>query len=193
MKHRYPIIALVWCFVLVSFSVQAQRTISGRVTDSGGNGMPGVNVLVKGSNVGTATDATGRYSINVGGDATTLVFSFIGYATQEIEIGNRSSVDVSMTEDTQQLSEVVVTALGVERERRALQYSVTEVSGDNLTEARENNLANALAGRVAGVNVTRVNSGPAGSSRVVIRGAKSLQGNNQPLYVVDGIPMDNSN
>jgi TonB-dependent SusC/RagA subfamily outer membrane receptor len=92
-----------------------------------------------------------------------------------------------------QLNEVVVTALGVERARKALGYSVTEVAGSSLTQARETNLGNALVGRVAGVNVTGVASGPAGSSRVVIRGNKSLQGNNQPLYVIDGVPIDNSN
>ena len=192
MKQRYPIFALALFFVLGSLSAYAQRTITGRVTDTGGNAMPGVNVLVKGTSEGTATDATGRYSISVSDDAATLVFSFIGYATQEIEIANRTSIDVTMAEDTRQLGEVVVTALGVEREKKALGYSLTTVSGENFTEARENNLSNALAGRIAGVNVSKIASGPAGSSRVVIRGNKSLQGNNQPLYVVDGIPMDNS-
>ena len=192
MKQRYPIFALVVLFVLGSLSAFAQRSVSGRVTDTGGNGMPGVNVIVKGTSTGTTTDATGNYSINAPQDATTLVFSFIGYGTQEVEIGNRSTVDVSMTEDARELGEVVVTALGVERDKKALGYSITTVQGDNFTQARENNLANALAGRVAGVNVSKIASGPAGSSRVVIRGNKSLQGNNQPLYVVDGIPMDNS-
>jgi TonB-dependent SusC/RagA subfamily outer membrane receptor len=96
-----------------------------------------------------------------------------------------------MAEDVTQLGEVVVTALGVERSTKALQYSVTEVSGDKFTQARENNVGNALAGRIAGVNVTKPSTGPAGSTRVVIRGNKSLNGSNQPLYVVDGIPMDN--
>ncbi len=192
MKQRYPIFALMLFFAIGSFSAFAQRTISGRVTDTGGNGMPGVNVLVKGTSAGTATDATGHYSISVNTDANTLVFSFIGYTTQEVEIGNRSTVDISLAEDTRQLGEVVVTALGVEREKKALGYSITTVDGDNFTEARENSLANALAGRIAGVNVSKIASGPAGSSRVIIRGNKSLQGNNQPLYVIDGIPMDNS-
>ncbi|HEX8040470.1 MAG TPA: SusC/RagA family TonB-linked outer membrane protein [Chryseosolibacter sp.] len=192
MKQRYPILALMLFFAVGSFSAYAQRTISGRVTDTGGNGMPGVNVLVKGTNAGTATDATGRYSISVNDEASTLVFSFIGYTTQEVEIGSRSTVDISLAEDTRQLGEVVVTALGIEREKKALGYSITTVDGDNFTEARENSLANALAGRIAGVNVSKIASGPAGSSRVIIRGNKSLQGNNQPLYVIDGIPMDNS-
>lgn len=191
MRQQYSILLIAF-FVVGSFSAFAQRTISGRVTDSGGNGMPGVNVLVKGTAVGTATDATGNYTIGVGADATTLVFSFIGYATQEIEIANRTSIDVSMSEDTRQLGEVVVTALGVERDVKSLQYSMTTVGGEQFQEARTNNLANQLAGRVAGVNVSQIAGGPAGSSRVIIRGNKSLLGNNQPLYVVDGIPMDNS-
>lgn len=182
---------LVLFFVVGSFSAFAQRTVSGTVTDAGGNGMPGVNVIVKGTSAGTSTDATGRYSISVNDDAT-LVFSFIGYTTQEIVVGNQTSINISMTEDTQQLSEVVVTALGVERNVKSLQYSMTNVSGSEFQEARTNNLANQLAGRVAGVNVSQIAGGPAGSSRVIIRGNKSLLGNNQPLYVVDGIPMDNS-
>lgn len=179
-------------FVLGSFTAFAQRTVSGRVTDTGGTGMPGVNVIVKGTSVGTTTDASGNYSINVGQESTTLVFSFIGYATQEVEIGNRTSVNVTMREDARELGEVVVTALGVERSVKSLQYSMTEVEGGEFQEARTNNLANQLAGRVAGVNVSQIAGGPAGSSRVIIRGNKSLLGNNQPLYVVDGIPMDNS-
>lgn len=194
MKHRYPIFTLMLFFVIGSFSAFAQRTVSGSVRDTGGNGMAGVNVIVKGTSIGTTTDATGGYSVSVPDNANTLVFSFIGYTTQEIELGGRTTLDVRMAEDLTELSEVVVTALGVRREAKALQSSVTQVDGENLTRAREISTANALAGRVAGVNVTRVASGPAGSSRVIIRGAKTLGSTlNQPLYVVDGVPMDNSN
>ena len=191
MKQHYSTLTLM-LFLIGSISAFGQRNISGTVRDSGGNGMPGVNVIVKGTSAGTSTDARGQYNIAVGADATTLVFSFIGFTTQEIEIGSRTIVDVTLAEDLQELSEVVVTALGIEREKKALQYSVTEVSGDNFTQARENNLGNALSGRIAGVNVSKIASGPAGSSRIVIRGNKTLGGQNQPLYVVDGIPMDNS-
>ena len=171
--------------------VWAQRQVSGQVTGEG-EPLPGVNVLLQGTTVGTVTDIDGNYNINVTGDNPVLSFSSIGYASQNVEVGNRSVVNVTMEVDIQQLGEVVVTALGVERETKALQYSITEVDGSNLTEAREINVANALAGRVAGVNVSNIASGPAGSSRVIIRGNKSLQGNNQPLYVIDGVPMDNS-
>ena len=194
MKQRYQVLSLLLVFALGSFNALAQRTVTGTISDAGGLGMPGVNVIVKGTSTGTTSDTNGRYSIDVSAGATTLVFSFIGYSSQEVEIGSRTSVDVTMAEDVQQLSEVVVTALGVERSTRALQSSVTTVSGDNFTQARENSLGNALAGRVAGVNVSKVSSGPAGSSRVVIRGAKTLGSNlNQPLYVVDGVPMTNNN
>lgn len=181
----------MWLLVTGSLSAFAQTAVSGRVTDGEGNGMPGVNVVVKGTSAGTSTDATGHYSLSVA-DGATLVFSFIGYGTQEVAVGGRSTVDVTMTEDTRQLGEVVVTALGVERETKALGYSVTQVQGEAFQEARTNNLGSQLTGRIAGVNATTSASGPAGSTRVIIRGNKSLLGNNQPLYVVDGIPMDNS-
>jgi TonB-linked SusC/RagA family outer membrane protein len=171
----------------------AQQTITGKVLDDTKQPLPGVNVLLKGTTTGTATDINGSYSIQAPNGTSTLVFSAIGFVTEEVPINNRSTIDVSMVPDIKSLNEVVVTALGVERETKALGYTVTEVAGASLTQARENNVANALVGRVAGVNVSSVASGPAGSSRVVIRGNKSLQGNNQPLYVIDGIPMDNSN
>ncbi|HLT79979.1 MAG TPA: SusC/RagA family TonB-linked outer membrane protein [Cyclobacteriaceae bacterium] len=190
MKQRYQVFILGLLLVFAGGSAFAQRTVSGTVSDTQGTPMPGVNVIVKGTSSGTTTDAMGQYSVELG-NGTVLVFSFIGYLTQEVEVGARSTVDVTLTEDIQQLSEVVVTALGVEREVKALNYSVTEVSGEDFVQARENNLANQLSGRVAGVNVSKASSGPAGSSRVVIRGNKSLAGGN-PLYVIDGIPMDNS-
>lgn len=182
--------------VLMTFgtaTLWAQNVVTGKVTDDQGEGLPGVNILVTGSQQGTVTDLDGNYSIEVP-EGGSLTYSFIGYLDQRLEIGDRSVVDVSMEADIQQLTEVVVTALGVERETRALGMSVTEVDGENFTRARENNLANALAGRVAGVNVTQIASGPAASSRVVIRGSKTLGSNlNQPLYVVDGVPMTNVN
>jgi TonB-dependent SusC/RagA subfamily outer membrane receptor len=122
------------------------------------------------------------------------VFSFVGYKLNEINVSNRTTVDVTMQEDAGELGGVVVTALGIERKSKALQYSITQVSGENLTQAREINVGNALEGRVAGVNVSKTASGPGGSTRVVIRGAKTLGSTlNQPLYVVDGVPIDNSN
>ena len=182
--------------VLMSWTVSPAlaQTVRGTVTSAAdGNTLPGVSVIIKGTSTGVATDLDGHYTLNVSGPETILVFSYIGFAGQEIKVGNRSVINVTMVEDASELGEIVVTALGIERNIRALQYSITRVGGEEFTEARENNIANQLAGRVAGVNVTNVASGPAGSSRVIIRGNTSLQGNNQPLYVVDGIPMDNTN
>jgi TonB-linked SusC/RagA family outer membrane protein len=170
-----------------------QRTVTGKITSpEDASGLPGVNVLVQGTTTGTTTDLDGNYSLTVPADATTLVYSFVGYKSQVVVIGNRSVIDVSLEEDIAALEEVVVTALGIERSKEALNYSVTELEGEGFTEAREINLGNALAGKVAGVNVSNVSTGPQGSTRVIIRGNTSLGGNNQPLYVVDGVPLDNT-
>jgi TonB-linked SusC/RagA family outer membrane protein len=183
-------------FVLMSMTMGQTwaQTVTGKVTAAtDGISLPGVSVIIKGTSTGVATDLDGNYNLNVSGPETVLVFSYIGFASQEVRVGNQSVINVSMVEDASELGEVVVTALGIERNIKALQYSMTTVGGEEFTQARENNIANQLAGRVAGVNVTNVASGPAGSSRVIIRGNTSLQGNNQPLYVIDGIPMDNTN
>jgi TonB-linked SusC/RagA family outer membrane protein len=190
------IIPFVWaCLLAFSGALQAQtQAVSGRVTSSeDGAGLPGVNVTLKGSQTGTITDANGAYTLNVPEAGGTLVFSSIGYLPQTIESGNRRNIDVVLAIDTKELNEVVVTAFGIEREKKALGTSVTEISGKEITEAREVNVANSLAGKVAGVQVNRSAGGPGASSRVIIRGNASLTGNNQPLYVIDGIPMDNSN
>ena len=173
---------------------KVEKIITGQVTDqSTGEPLPGVNVLVKGSNTGTVTGVDGNYNINVPNEDDILVFSSIGYLTQEIAINGRSVIDVALAEDIQSLQEVVVTALGITREKAALPYAVEEIKGESLTQAREVNLGNALSGKIAGVNATSTATGPGGSSRVVIRGNGSLSGDNQPLYVVNGVPINNSN
>lgn len=177
----------------VCFAPIWAQQISGKVTNTeSGEAISGASVLVVGTQTGTITDFEGNFKVNAPSDAT-LRISFVGFATQEIQVGGRSVINVSLAGEDVQLEDVIITALGVTRDKKALQYSITEVNGDNLTQAREINVANSLAGRVAGVNVSNIASGPAGSSRIIIRGNKSLQGNNQPLYVVDGIPMDNNN
>ncbi|WP_020528028.1 SusC/RagA family TonB-linked outer membrane protein [Flexithrix dorotheae] len=180
-------------FALFSHVWAQERKLSGKVTDENGEGLPGVNVLLKGTKIGSVTDIEGNYQIVVSGESNTIVFSFIGYQTGEVEIGSFSVLNHVMKEDVTSLSEVVVTALGIEREKEALGFSVTELEGKGFTQARETNVANGLAGKVAGVNVSNIASGPAGSSRVIIRGNTSLTQNNQPLYIVDGVPIDNSN
>ncbi len=189
MKKRLLLFTSLVLFL--STAALAQRTVQGTVKDQGGETLIGVNVLEVGTSNGTITDLDGKYSLTVR-EGASLQFSLVGYESATIAVGSQSTIDVTMGEGVQ-LGEVVVTALGIQREKKALGYSVTEVSGDDFVQAREINVANALAGKVAGVNVSNVATGAGGSSRVVIRGNSSLTGNNQPLYVVDGIPIDNSN
>lgn len=178
--------------LLSTLSVAQSVEVKGRVTDDKADLLYGVNVVIKGTQQGTVSNDKGEYRIQIA-KGQTLTFSYIGYDTKEVVVGDNTTIDMSLAPQSSLLSEVVVTALGIQRDKKALGYSVTEVKGSNFTEARVNNLSNALVGRIAGVNVSGVAGGPAASSRVVIRGNKSLQGNNQPLYVIDGIPMDNSN
>ena len=168
------------------------KTVSGVVTDDTGSPLPGVNVVEKGTTNGTSTDFDGNYSINVDANAT-LVFSSLGYKTKEVGVNGRSTVNTSIAEDASELDEVVVTALGIRKETKALGYSLTEVDAEEIATIKTPNAINSLQGKIAGVNISQNATGAAGSSRVVIRGASSLSGNNQPLYVVDGIPIGNGN
>lgn len=185
---------LVLCCVwLMSTATYAQsRSVTGKVTDQAdGSGIPGVNIIVQGTSNGTVTDYQGNYTVEAEDNAT-LIFSFVGYENQEVNVGTKSVVDVAMSSSTVELSEVVVTALGVERETKALGYSTQEVDGKELTEARETNLVSSLSGKVAGVQVVNSGTTIGGSSRVTIRGESSLDINaNQPLFIVDGIPISN--
>lgn len=170
------------------------RTISGQVTESSSaEPVLGASILIKGTAQGTVTDLDGNFELEIPSNEATLVFSYIGFQPQEIMVGNRSTINVVMEYSSEELSEVVVTALGVERETKALGYSVQAVDGDRFTEARETNVMNSLSGRVAGVQITNSSSGVGGSSRVTIRGESSLNINaNQPLFVVDGVPISNN-
>jgi TonB-linked SusC/RagA family outer membrane protein len=166
------------------------RVVTGRVTDASNlQPLPGVQVSVKGMTVGTLTDSEGAFSFRVPGEATTLVFTYLGYRTQEAEITGQ--LNIALEQQAIGLEGIVVTALGVQREKRSLGYSVQDVAGPDLAKVPETNLVNALQGQVAGVHVTT--AGPTGgSARIVIRGASSISGDNQPLFIVDGIPVDNS-
>ncbi|WP_305662298.1 SusC/RagA family TonB-linked outer membrane protein [Daejeonella sp.] len=176
-----------------AFKIEQKRAdIRGKVIDATGEALIGVSVRVKGSDTGVSTDVNGNFVLNAPDNAT-LVFTYIGYVTQEVAVNGRTNVNVTMVEDRQALSEVVVTAFGVTKAKRGLGYAVQEVRGDDFTESRQNNIANSLTGKIAGVDATQANSGAGGSSRVVIRGNTSLNGNQQPLYVVDGMPINNSN
>ncbi len=166
-------------------------SVNGVVRDTKGVPLPGVSVLIKGTQKGVQTDAGGRFTLAASaGDV--LVFSFLGFERQEVTIGRETTINVILKESARALSEVVVTALGIKRQSKSVGYSTTQVSGSEFTQSRDVNLGNALTGKVAGVSVANNATGTAGSSRVIIRGNASLTGNNQPLYVIDGVPFDNT-
>ena len=183
-----------WLFFLLllgaSGLVQAQtKTVTGKVTDAKGGTLPGVTIIVRGTRQGASTNAEGTYSI-AAADTATLVFSSVGYSSQTVKVGGQTVVNVTLSDNAQALDEVVVTALNVARERKTLGYSVTEIKGPSLTQARETNVANSLVGKVAGLNVNSTAGGPGASSNVIIRGVSSLNQTNQPLYVINGIPVE---
>ena len=168
------------------------RQISGKVTSTeDGSPLPGVNIAVRGTNRGTTTGADGSYRINVDGQST-LVFSFVGFQAQTISVVDRTTINVVLATEIGSLEEVVVTALGITREKKSLGYASQEVKGDQVNTAKESNFINSLSGKVSGVEIKR-NNNLGSSSNIVIRGFKSLTGNNQALFVVDGVPIDNSN
>eukprot|EP01133_Synstelium_polycarpum_P003175 gene3175-3628_t len=177
-------------FSLMTVTVYAQKNISGTVKDAAGVPIPAVSVLVKGTKNGVSTDANGKYTISAA-PGNTLVFRYIGYKVQEAVVGTAGTINITLQDDNNSLNEVVVTALGIKREKKALGYALQEVKGETLVEAREPNLVNTLSGKVAGLQVTRSSNGPAGSSKITLRGNNSLTGDNQPLIVVDGIPVNN--
>ena len=175
----------------IDFS-QQEGKISGTVVDSFGP-VAGASVVVKGTTNGNITDLDGNFVLDNLKNGDIIQISYIGYATQEIKYTGQASINITLKEDSEQLDEVVVTALGIKRQSRSLGYSTTQIEGDDFTMARDPNLGNALSGKVAGVSVGGNSTGSGGSSRVVIRGNASLTGNNMPLYVVDGVPFSNQN
>jgi TonB-linked SusC/RagA family outer membrane protein len=182
------VIALFTMALTLEVSAQ-QRVITGKViSDEDGLGLPGASVLVKGTTVGTTSDLDGNYSINVPDGSNVLIFSFVGLKSQEEAIGNRSVINVTLTTDASQLSEVVVTAIGIEKDKKALGYAVSSV-GDELIQNRpEADVSRVLQGKVAGVNITATNGLSGSGTNIIIRGYSSATGSNQPLFVVDGVP-----
>lgn len=189
------LIMLFSMFVFFMHHAEAQeRTISGKVTsDEDGSALPGVNVILKGTTVGTVTDIDGNYKVNVPDEDGILVFSFIGLASQEVPIGNRSVIDVTMSSDIKQLGEVVVTAQGIEREKKALGYAVSTVESKDLEQKTEGDIGRLLKGKAPGVAVTQTSGVSGSATNIIIRGYTSISGSNQPLFVVDGIPFDGGN
>ncbi|MFA8433034.1 MAG: SusC/RagA family TonB-linked outer membrane protein [Marinifilaceae bacterium] len=188
---------LLVCLMLLlvgNFAWAQQRTITGTVTSADdGSTIPGVNIVVKGTTNGTTTDIDGAYRLEVAESAMILVFSYMGMITQEVNLGGSDLINIQMATDSKQMEEVVVTALGIKREKKALGYAVQDVKADELTKAGDADLVSSLQGKVAGVQISQSGSGVGGTSRIEIRGASSLSGNNAPLWVVDGVPFDNGN
>jgi TonB-linked SusC/RagA family outer membrane protein len=174
--------------------IPAAITVSGKVTSQeNGEALPGVNVLVKGTNTGSVTNIDGQYTISAPDGNGTLVFSFIGFAPLEVPINNRSTIDVKLAPDVKALGEVVVTALGIQKETKKLGYAVASVTPEQINVNRTANFMNALQGKMAGVNITSLGTGPAGTSKIRIRGQSSFSGQNNPLIVINGVPVDNTN
>lgn len=181
-------------FWVWSVSVQAQdRRITGRIISaSDQKPVPGVNIVIKGSQNGTTTNADGDFSIAVPANGI-LVFSAIGFESQEVRVGNQSQINLSLSETSQNLNEVVVTALGIKKEAKTLGYATATVSADQIATNRTVNFVNALQGKIAGVNITSLGTGAAGTSKIRMRGQSSFSGQNNPLIVINGVPVDNTN
>ena len=176
--------------VQLNLDAGAQRIeIRGKVSDTKGEALIGVSIIVKGTSTGTSTDINGNFSINAPADAV-LVLKYIGYVTQEIAVDGQSTLDIRLREDMQSLSEVVVTALGIQRNKKSLSYAAQNITTSELTQARSTNLLEGLGGKVAGLSITNSGSGVGAASKVLLRGNRSISGSSQPLYIVDGITLN---
>jgi TonB-linked SusC/RagA family outer membrane protein len=191
---RKLVLMFTWLFCFAAFMNAQTRQITGTVksADDGGT-LPGVTIQVKGSTLGTISDVDGKFSLQVPSSATTLVFSFVGMETREASIVGLNQITVMLTSSSVDIEEVVVTALGIKRESKALGYSVQGVDGDNLVKASNPDLMTTLSGKIAGLEVRQSSGMPGAPSQIYIRGARSFSGNNAPLYVIDGMPVNSEN
>ncbi|MEE9371727.1 MAG: SusC/RagA family TonB-linked outer membrane protein [Saprospiraceae bacterium] len=171
-------------------SLLAQKTITGTISDQSGETLVGANVLVKGSNVGTISEIDGSFSLEVPEAFSTIIISFTGYRTQEVDISSQTHIDIVLGEG-ELLDEIVVTSLGIKKESKKLGYAIDQIDGEEMTKARSDNVIGALQGKVTGVNITQTSGNLGGSTKIIIRGVTSLSGNNDPLFVIDGMPMNN--
>ncbi|SDS55630.1 SusC/RagA family TonB-linked outer membrane protein [Gramella sp. MAR_2010_147] len=192
MKAKFSSILTLLLAFVVQMTFAQEQTVSGTVTDQDGLPLPGVTVIIKGTSTGVQTDFDGNYNIEAS-QSDVLVFSFVGMKTAEYPVGSTNIVDVVLETDTAQLDEVVVTALGITREKKSLGYASQQLDGEEITKSRNSNALNALSGQVAGVQITNNSGQLGGSTRIVLRGVGSVTQGNKPLIVVDGIPLDNSN
>ncbi|HRE49934.1 MAG TPA: SusC/RagA family TonB-linked outer membrane protein [Flavitalea sp.] len=166
--------------------------VRGKVTSNSGEALVGVSVLIKGTNIGTTTDQSGNYTLTVPDGDAILVFTNVGFLTREIAVERKTELNVALEADQQKLGEVVVTAFGIKRRSKALTYAVQSINADKVNEAKSTNMITSLQGKVAGMRITMSPNGPGSSANVIIRGQRSLSGNNQPLYIIDGVPLDNT-
>ena len=173
--------------------VGQERTITGQVIDTKGEMLIGVSILQKGTSNGTITDMDGNYTLKVSGEQPILVFSYIGYKTLDVPVGGQSNINVTMSDDTQVIDEVVVTALGIKREKKMLGYAVQEIKSDQLNKTGDPSVTSALQGKVAGLQMNTAGTGLGGSTKITIRGNSSLTDNNQPLWIIDGVPFSDNN
>ena len=177
---------------VANFAMAQDRTITGTVTGKeDGLPLPGVTVIVKGTKNGTQTGSDGKYALSVPAGTSELGFSYLGYVTQTLPESTSTVINASLESDSQTLGEVVVTAMGIKRESKSLGYVVTKLSGEEITKARETNVVNSLTGKVAGVRINSQSGTLGGSSKIVIRGGSSFNDSGQPLFVVDGLPVNN--
>jgi TonB-linked SusC/RagA family outer membrane protein len=174
--------------VVAAIKVPVPPPITGTIRDVGGNPISGVNIIIKGTNRGTSTDDNGRFTINAE-RGQVLLISSIGFTSAEITVGSQTTYEISLTPENKSLNEVVVTALGIRKAIKSLTYSVDNVKGDELNRAKETNVINSLQGKVAGVTITKNAVGPGGDSKVLLRGNRSITNSNEPLYVIDGVPL----
>ena len=186
MKRQFkkPVLFL---FLLFSIQIWAQdKEISGTVVDEDQIPLPGVNVRIKDSNIGTVTDFDGNFSLSIPDtDGVVIVFSSIGFTTKEVTVGNRTSLNISMEVDTESLNEVVVTAFGIERNKKSLGYAIQDIKAEELQEGNQKNVVSGLQGKIAGVSITNSGGAPGSSASIFIRGGTSITGNNQPLFIID--------
>ncbi|MEO7962266.1 MAG: SusC/RagA family TonB-linked outer membrane protein, partial [Ginsengibacter sp.] len=193
MKPKLKLCSAVLCICLPMMVFSQAKIITGKVTDDNGNGIPGASLIVRGTTSGISADENGNFSIEVPSSNSVIMFSSVGHETRSVKPGNSSNLTVSL-QNNANLSEIIVTALGIKREKKALGYSAQEVSGDDLLASRQTNIVNALRGKVAGVQINSGGGAPGQGSRLIIRGIKSLSPgrNNQPLFIIDGVLIDNS-
>ena len=188
MKIFYTIVALLLC----TTGLLAQTIVNGQITDAvSQEGLPGVTVVEKGTTNGAVTDLDGKYQLSVSSGDATLLFSYVGYVAQEIDLANQTQLDVALAISTTALSEVVVTALGLERDSRDLGYAVQRLDGQDIADVKSPNFVDNLAGQVAGVTISQGATGVGSTSKITIRGEASFT-NNNPLFVLDGVPINNN-